>query len=70
MLLDSSQFTCVGVDKFHTNPPQHMWIDANPTTSKQGLTGFLNVTPIISYGTGFKKPARAKHGDLSSFNKN
>ena len=32
---------CVGVDldgiefKFYTNPPQYMWIDVNPTTSKQ-----------------------------------
>jgi len=43
MLSDSPQSTCVEVDRggilfnFHSNPPQHMWIDANPTTSKQGL---------------------------------
>jgi hypothetical protein len=42
--LDVVEFTCVEVDwggiqfKFHYNPSQHMWIDANPTTSKQGLS--------------------------------
>jgi hypothetical protein len=37
------QSTCVGVDwsgswaKFYSNPPQHMWIEMNLRTSKQGL---------------------------------
>ena len=25
---------------FQSNPPQYMWIDANPITSKQGLKEF------------------------------
>jgi hypothetical protein len=48
MLSDSPQSTCVGVDwdgilfKFHSNPPQRMWIDANLATSKQGLRVLLS----------------------------
>jgi len=43
MYSNSHQSTCVKVDwswiwtKFHPNPLQHMWIEVNPITSKQGF---------------------------------
>jgi hypothetical protein len=46
---------CIGVDwggiqfKFHSNPPQPMWIDVNPTTSKQDLTCVASLLDVESW---------------------